>query len=134
MNILLIGSGGREHSIAKALSESLLSKKIFCTPGNPGIEKYADSVVLDTSDQRCLELQNLHIFLFLGYLGCKISSLKANFHSKPLLLNVPCRQILLRVCSFYLKLLKIYEIIYINYNKVYLYEFYNKKYIRTLCF
>ncbi|MDA9034497.1 phosphoribosylamine--glycine ligase [Hyphomicrobiales bacterium] len=50
MNILLIGSGGREHSIARALSESLLSKKIFCTPGNPGIEKYADSVVLDTSD------------------------------------------------------------------------------------
>ena len=50
MNILLIGSGGREHAIAKKLYESPDTKKIFCTPGNPGTEKYAISVVLNTSN------------------------------------------------------------------------------------
>ena len=50
MNILLIGSGGRENAIAKALHESEGSKKIFCTPGNPGIENYAESLILDTSN------------------------------------------------------------------------------------
>ena len=50
MNILLIGSGGREHAIAKKLYESPDTKKIFCTPGNPGTEKYAVSVVLNTSN------------------------------------------------------------------------------------
>lgn len=50
MNILLIGSGGREHAIAKKLYESPDTKKIFCTPGNPGTEKYAVSVALNTSN------------------------------------------------------------------------------------
>ena len=50
MNILLIGSGGREHAIAKKLYESPDTKRIFCTPRNPGTEKYAVSVVLNTSN------------------------------------------------------------------------------------
>ena len=52
MNILLIGSGGRENAIAKALYESKGSKKIFCTPGNPGIENYAVCIDLNTSSHK----------------------------------------------------------------------------------
>ena len=52
MNILLIGSGGRENAIAKALYESEGSKKIFCTPGNPGIENYAICIDLNTSSHK----------------------------------------------------------------------------------
>ena len=50
MNIRLIGSGGRENAIAKALHESVGSKKIFCSPGNPGIENYAESLILNPSN------------------------------------------------------------------------------------
>jgi len=47
MNILLLGSGGREHSLAKALYESSENKKIFCAPGNPGIEEFANLISLN---------------------------------------------------------------------------------------
>ena len=36
MNIALIGSGGREHSICEKLLESNKIKKVFCIPGNAG--------------------------------------------------------------------------------------------------
>lgn len=44
MNILLLGSGGREHALAKSLYESPKNKKIFCAPGNPGIEDFAELI------------------------------------------------------------------------------------------
>lgn len=39
MNILLVGSGGREHALAWKLSQSA---KVFCVPGNPGIAEVAE--------------------------------------------------------------------------------------------
>ena len=47
MNILVIGSGGREHSIVRCLSKSESCDKIYCTPGNPGIRQLAECVKLD---------------------------------------------------------------------------------------
>lgn len=37
MNILIIGSGGREHALATAIAESIDSTKVVVTPGNPGM-------------------------------------------------------------------------------------------------
>jgi phosphoribosylamine--glycine ligase len=50
MNVLLIGSGGREHALAWALSASPMIGTLFCAPGNPGIAEVAQCVALDVGD------------------------------------------------------------------------------------
>lgn len=42
MNVLIVGSGGREHAIAHSVSQSKKVEKIYCTPGNAGIAEYAE--------------------------------------------------------------------------------------------
>ena len=37
MNILIIGSGGREHALAWKMAASPLTDKLYCAPGNAGI-------------------------------------------------------------------------------------------------
>jgi phosphoribosylamine---glycine ligase len=50
MNVLLIGSGGREHALAWKLKQSPLVSTLYCAPGNPGIEKVAACVPVDVTD------------------------------------------------------------------------------------
>ena len=50
MNILLIGGGGREHSVAKSLSKSSKITELHCIPGNAGIEKIAKCHNYDISN------------------------------------------------------------------------------------
>ncbi len=50
MNILLIGSGGREHALAWKLTQSPLCTKLFASPGNPGIAEHAELVALAVTD------------------------------------------------------------------------------------
>lgn len=42
MNVLIVGSGGREHAIAYCVAKSDKADKIYCTPGNAGIAEYAE--------------------------------------------------------------------------------------------
>ena len=42
MKILVVGGGGREHAIIMKLAESPKVEKLYCTPGNGGISKYAE--------------------------------------------------------------------------------------------
>ena len=48
--MLLIGSGGREHALAWKLKQSPLLDKLYCAPGNAGIEEVAECVELDVAN------------------------------------------------------------------------------------
>ncbi len=50
MNILVIGSGGREHAICYAFAKSGRAGKVFCAPGNDGIAQIAECVPLAAED------------------------------------------------------------------------------------
>jgi phosphoribosylamine---glycine ligase len=57
MNVLVIGSGGREHALVWALRRSPGVRRIFCAPGNPGIEDLAELVPVRADD-----IDELHSF------------------------------------------------------------------------
>ncbi|WP_294197040.1 phosphoribosylamine--glycine ligase [uncultured Sphingomonas sp.] len=54
MNILLVGSGGREHALAWKLAQSPTLDTLFAAPGNPGIAEHATIADLDVTDHRAV--------------------------------------------------------------------------------
>ncbi len=52
MNVLLLGSGGREHALAWKLAQTERLGKLFAAPGNPGIAEHAQIVAIDPADHR----------------------------------------------------------------------------------
>ncbi|GAB3043118.1 phosphoribosylamine--glycine ligase [Virgibacillus ainsalahensis] len=50
MNILVVGRGGREHSIVMKLAESEKVTNLYVAPGNGGIQKQAECVAIDEMD------------------------------------------------------------------------------------
>lgn len=50
MNVLVIGSGGREHAIVHSLKRSSAVRRIFCAPGNGGIGEIAECIPLKAED------------------------------------------------------------------------------------
>ncbi|HEU4659290.1 MAG TPA: phosphoribosylamine--glycine ligase [Pseudolabrys sp.] len=54
MNILLLGSGGREHALAWKMAASPLCDRLYCAPGNAGIAREADCVALDMTDHEAV--------------------------------------------------------------------------------
>ena len=56
MNIAILGSGGREHSICDKLKQSKSNNKLFCLPGNAGTSKIATNINCNILD--------FHGFLF----------------------------------------------------------------------
>jgi phosphoribosylamine--glycine ligase len=50
MNILILGSGGREHALAWKIAASPLVENLYCAPGNAGIAQECEVVALDPDD------------------------------------------------------------------------------------
>jgi phosphoribosylamine--glycine ligase len=50
MNILLVGSGGREHALSWQLAQSPSCAKLYAAPGSPGIEMHAECVAIGVDD------------------------------------------------------------------------------------
>ena len=54
MNVVVIGSGGREHALAYKISESKNLDKLFIIPGNPGTEKLGKNINLDSTNHQAI--------------------------------------------------------------------------------
>ena len=50
MKVLIVGSGGREHAIAWKVAQSPKVDKIYCAPGNAGIEEFAECVPIQAME------------------------------------------------------------------------------------
>ena len=50
MNILLIGSGGREHALAWKINQSPKARRLVCAPGNPGIAQLCETREISVLD------------------------------------------------------------------------------------
>jgi phosphoribosylamine---glycine ligase len=55
MNILLLGSGGREHAFARQLSKSPRCEQLFIAPGNPGTAEHGRNIALSATDFPAVE-------------------------------------------------------------------------------
>jgi phosphoribosylamine--glycine ligase len=50
MKVLVIGTGAREHALARALSADPAVTALYCAPGNPGIARIAETRAVDPLD------------------------------------------------------------------------------------
>ena len=50
MNVLILGSGGREHAIAWKIAQSSSCNKLFIAPGNAGTAEIGENLILDILD------------------------------------------------------------------------------------
>ena len=58
MNILLLGSGGRECAIAWKLAQSPRTDKLFVAPGNAGTKEYGENVKISATDFEAIAKQD----------------------------------------------------------------------------
>src|ERR1700744_4898040 len=54
MRVLVVGSGGREHALVRAIAKSPLVTELFCAPGNPGIARLAKLVPIPVTEIEAL--------------------------------------------------------------------------------
>ncbi len=54
LRVLVVGSGGREHALADALSRSSIVKRVVCAPGNAGMAHVGECVPISVKDRAAL--------------------------------------------------------------------------------
>src|SRR5690606_20809506 len=89
MNILLVGSGGREHALAWKIAQSPLVKRLVIAPGNPGMEKLGELVALKATDAEGLTALAREIRADLVVVGPE-SALEQGLADRLAAAGVPC--------------------------------------------
>ena len=89
MNILLIGSGGREHALAWKIAQSPLLTRLVCAPGNPGIEQVCETRPVKATDVEGLVALAQEIAADLVVVGPE-SALEVGIADRLAELGVPC--------------------------------------------
>ncbi len=92
MNILLLGSGGREHAFAWKMSQSPLCEKLFIAPGNAGTGQFGENVALGVNDFAAIEkfvLANHIDMVVVGPEDPLVNGIYDYFTANPVLKNIP---------------------------------------------
>jgi len=91
MNILILGSGGREHTFAYKIAQSKRCKKLFVAPGNAGTSEIATNIALSVTDfeaiQKCV-LDNGIEMVIVGPEDPLVEGIADYFSETPSLKNV----------------------------------------------
>jgi phosphoribosylamine--glycine ligase len=89
MNILLIGSGGREHALAWKIAQSPLCQRLVAAPGNPGIERLCEVRPVKVTDVEALVALAQEIAADLVVVGPE-SALEVGIADRLAELGIPC--------------------------------------------
>ena len=89
MNILLVGSGGREHALAWKIAQSPLVDRLVIAPGNPGMEKLGELKAVKADDATALAALAREIKADLVVVGPEMA-LAAGLADRLTAAGIPC--------------------------------------------
>ena len=89
MNILLVGSGGREHALAWKIAQSPLKRRLVIAPGNPGMEGLGEMRPVKADDAEGLAALAQEIHADLVVVGPE-AALAAGLADRLTALHIPC--------------------------------------------
>ncbi len=89
MNILLVGSGGREHALAWKIAQSPLVRRLVIAPGNPGMDKVGERVDLKVTDADALTVLAREMKADLVVVGPE-TALEAGLADRLAVAGIPC--------------------------------------------
>lgn len=91
MNILVVGSGGREHALVWKIKQSQLCRKVFVAPGNAGTSKIAQNAPIDVEDFESLGIfskENKIDLIVVGPEGALVKGIRDYFENDPTLKHI----------------------------------------------
>src|SRR5580700_5751275 len=89
MNILLVGSGGREHALAWKIAQSPLLTRLVCAPGNPGMAAQGELRAVRATDVPALVMLAQEIAADLVVIGPE-SAVEAGLADALAIAGIPC--------------------------------------------
>ncbi len=99
MNVLILGSGGREHALSWKISQSNLLKELYIAPGNAGTTELGRNIPLDISDFEAVGVFSLEKKINMIVVGPEnllvmgfVDFFKSHDHLKDILIVGPDRE------------------------------------------